>query len=82
MRAALRARVVDGHLVVVGTEHLPEGMEFDLVPVSQPGGVPTPANPANDRAPTLLDLLGCELPDEAFTAMLDRPKDLPPDRAL
>ncbi len=80
MSAALRARVVDGHLVVVGAESLPEGMEFDLVPVSR--GHAASAEPANDGTPTLLDLIACDLPDDAFTAMLDRPHDLPRDPSL
>lgn len=82
MSAALRARVLDGRLVVVGENQLPEGMEFDLVPVAGTPVVPAPNAPANDRAPTLLDLIGCELPDEAFDAVLDRSRDLPRDDAF
>ena len=75
MNAALRARVVDGHLVLLGAERLAEGMEFELVPVAE-------RPPANDGNPTLLDLLACDLPDEAFSGVLDRPRDMARDPAL
>jgi len=78
VNVALRARVVDGHLVLLGVEKLPEGMEFELVPVAERIARP----PANDDAPTLLDLLASDLPDDAFSAVLDRPRDLPRDPAL
>jgi hypothetical protein len=71
MRAVLHARVVDGHLIVDGGGSLPEGMEFELIPVRGP----REAAPANDRSATLLDLLACDLPDDAFAAVLERPRD-------
>lgn len=72
---SLRARVIAGHLVPLGGEALPEGMEFELVPVATP-------SPANDAAPSLLDLLACDVPDEALAVVLDRPRDPPRDPAL
>lgn len=53
-------------------------MEFELVPVADRISRP----PANDDAPSLLDLLSSELPDDAFVAVLDRSRDLPRDPAL
>jgi hypothetical protein len=75
VNAALRARVVDGHLLLLGSERLPEGMEFELVPVAE-------RPPANDDTATLLALLACDLPDEAFAGVLDRPDDPARDPAL
>lgn len=66
---------MEGRLVPLGGEALPEGMEFDLVPVPH-------RSPANDGAPSLLELLACDLPDEAFVEVLDRPRDPPRDPAL
>ena len=67
--------MIEGHLVPLGGEALPEGMEFELVPV--------PArSPANDAAHSLLELLTCDLPNEAFAGVLDRPRDLPRDPTL
>ena len=79
MSAALRARVRDGQLVVVRSTGLPEGMEFDLVPVQPSASAAASMTPAIDRAPTLLDLIGCDLPNEAFEAVHDRSQALPRD---
>ncbi len=50
-------------------------MEFELVPVAE-------RPPANDDTATLLALLACDLPDEAFAGVLDRPDDPARDPAL
>ena len=61
--------------MIDGAQALTEVTEFGLIPVPDPFKSVPPA-PASDSAPTRIDLIGRELTDEAFEAMLDRPRDL------